>query len=58
MHLVEMARVHITILLFGKGLKRHADESIVKYCANDDKCHRHTLFRDFDDFNPCHVFDT
>ena len=36
-------------MLFSKGLKRYVDESMVKYCTNQDNCRRHTLFCDFDD---------
>ena len=44
-------KISHAIMLFGKGLKRHVDESMVKYCKNQDNCRRHTLFCDFDDFN-------
>ena len=40
------------ILLFNNALKRYVDDSMVKYCKNQDKCRRRTLLCDFDDFNP------
>ena len=40
------------IMLFNRGLKRYADESMVKYCTNQDRCRRRTLFCDFDNFKP------
>ena len=44
-------KISHVIMLFSKGLERHVDESMVKYCTNQDKCCRSTLFCDFDDFN-------
>lgn len=44
-------KISHAIMLFNKGLKRYVDESMVKYCTNQDKCRRRTLFCDFDDFN-------
>lgn len=45
------SKISHAIKLFNKGLKRYVDEFMVKYCTNRDKCRRHTLFCDFDDFN-------
>ena len=36
-------KISHAIMLYSKGLKRHVDESMVKYCTNQDKCRRHTL---------------
>ena len=36
------------VLLFGKGMKRHVDESMIKYCENNTVCRRRALFDDFD----------
>ena len=45
-------KISHAIMLYSKRLKRHVDESMVKYCTNQDKCRRYTLFNDFDDFKP------
>ena len=31
-------KISHAIMLYSKGLKRHVDESMVKYCTNQDKC--------------------
>lgn len=38
------------ILLYGKGLKRHVEQTMLDYCENATDCRRKILFRDFDSF--------
>ena len=47
--LVEMANLP---MLYCSLAMRYVDDSMVKYCKNQDKYRRRTLFCDFDDFNP------
>lgn len=43
-------QVSYAVMLFNKGLKRHVDESMVKYCENNNICRRKALFNDFDTY--------
>lgn len=42
-------KVSHAVMLFNKGLKRHADESMVKYCESNI-CRRKALFDNFDTY--------
>ena len=35
------------IIHFGKGLRRHCDKQMMKYCLNNFECRRNILFEDF-----------
>ncbi len=39
------------IILFGKGMSRFVDKSMVEYCKNELKCRRDFLFQDFKCYN-------
>ena len=43
-------RTSHAILLYGKGSKRHVEQTMLDYCENTTDCRRQTLFRDFDGF--------